>query len=120
MSDKNRHPLRCETCENVICQYNPKKQGYTINYHTYNVWEITKEIGCASHSSVGKAEQRIKDAIKELERRKILSHTRMNTYLDLGNDGNWQGGKEEGFDEAIALLQVFDGEEGMINNETRG
>jgi hypothetical protein len=46
-----------------------------------------------------------KDVIAELETRKTLAHQRMNTYLDLGSDGNWQGGKEEGFEEAIEILR---------------
>ncbi len=65
MSDE-LHPLRCETCENIICKYNSKNRGYTITYHTDNIWEITKEIGCASHSS---AQERINAVIKELEQR---------------------------------------------------
>ena len=33
--------------------------------------------------------------IAELENMKTNAHKRMNACLDLGNDGNWQGGKEE-------------------------
>jgi hypothetical protein len=60
-------------------------------------------LGCASHPLALKT--LITPIIIELETQKALAHKRMNNYLDMGHDGNWQGGKEEGFEEAIEILR---------------
>ena len=65
--------------------------------------QCTEHKGCASHPMA--LQVLSTPVVVELEENKLLAHKRMNAYLDLGNDGNWQGGKEEGLEEAIKLLK---------------
>ena len=79
MTQQQPHPLRCETCD-----YQSKadyiagrgyclksKKGYLTysNNHGFTLEEYTSALGCASHSSAGKAEQRIGDVIVILQER---------------------------------------------------
>jgi hypothetical protein len=64
---------------------------------------IMDRCGCAHHPLT--LQVLAGPVIAELENMKTNAHKRMNACLDLGNDGNWQGGKEEAFEEAIKLLK---------------
>lgn len=69
MTRQQKHKYRCETCafgkmnkERDFCECS-KAQQIILPSEI----QLINSIGCASNSSAGKAEQRIKDVIKELE-----------------------------------------------------
>lgn len=65
------HPLRCETCEYWDKSQFPHKWGCNKikRWMSYSQVDWVIRVGCASHSSAGKAEQRIKDVIAILQER---------------------------------------------------
>ncbi len=100
--------LNCGTCPHKI--KSTKRFGFMkcdlSNYLITSDTHIDSHmefVGCASHPLALKT--LITPIIIELETQKALAHKRMNNYLDMGHDGNWQGGKEEGFEEAIEILR---------------
>ena len=92
---------RCETCEKYPCA-DIKAASATISSKIISdmimvlLKEFTSKVGCTSHSSLLNAEQRIADAVEELERR----------YNCLGKDrDSYHEGLKDGYDEAISLLR---------------
>jgi hypothetical protein len=116
MTPQQPNPLRCETCE-----FDPLKKG--LSFESCPLWDqipyghdelfrderikllgqfrvTTKYTGCTSHSSMVTTEQRIEDAVAELERIRKPDTPRYDPY-----DNGWDTGFECGCNRAISLLQ---------------
>jgi hypothetical protein len=105
--------LTCPTCTDSTCWLNGENVYYKKAYssklnkeHQRDIAEHRDTImkkGCASHPLA--LQVLAQQVVAEMENRKLIAHNRVNTYIAMGSDEDWQGGKEDGFDEAIKLLK---------------
>ncbi len=98
--------LNCGNCTTICCGFHPDCVAYREQIFEERVEAVRWFVsvwGCARHPLT--LQVLAGPVIAELENMKTNAHKRMNACLDLGYDGNWQGGKEEAFEEAIKLLK---------------
>jgi len=113
MNETEKHALRCETCgyyewnpkveECMLCNHPKFKDDIFMHEIDGVEFDRIEKMGCASHSK----SRRILNTLAAIGKLKLLkerARKRSDEMLDMGHDGNWDGGKEEAFEIAIATI----------------